>query len=145
MAIKFWVVVTSRDHALDGVKGGIIQVNHGKCGPLKQLSAGDKVLFYAGKKVYGQKELSQSFVALAAVTDEDIFQTDVLENFKPYRRKAEYMQFNEISIRPLIDGLEFISNKEKWGFYLRAGFLEINQHDFELITSHMYVKNGQRT
>lgn len=142
MPTKFWVVVTSHDHALNGAKDGIIQVNHGKNGPLKPLSAGDKVLFYAGKKVYGQKELSQSFVALAAVTDENIFQTDILENFKPYRRKADYVQVNEIPIRPLIDELEFISNKLKWGFYLRTGFLEINQHDFELITSHMYVKNG---
>jgi predicted RNA-binding protein len=137
--MKFWVVVTSRDHALEGAKEGIIQVNHGKNGPLKRLSPGDKILLYAGKRVYGQKELSQSFVALAAVTDESIFRCEVSENFKPYRRKARYIQVKESEIRPLIDKLEFIKNKEKWGFCFRTGFFEINKHDFDLISSHMYI------
>jgi hypothetical protein len=90
MAIKFWVVVTSRDHALDGAKAGVVQVNHGKEHPLKRMSAGDKILFYASKKTYGQKELSQRFVALAILADDTIFQYSVSEDFKPYRRKADY-------------------------------------------------------
>ena len=65
MATKFWVVATSRDHALDGAREGIVQVNHGKDGLLKSMSAGDKIVFYAGKMIYGQKELCQRFVALA--------------------------------------------------------------------------------
>ena len=114
--IKFWVVVTSRDHALDGATAGVVQVNHGNNGPLKRMSAGDKILFYAGKKIYGQKELCQRFVALAILVDDEIFQYEVSADFKPYRRKAEYAKVKEAEIRPLIDGLEFIKNKKKWGF-----------------------------
>ena len=131
-------MVTSRDHALDGATAGVVQVNHGKNGPLKRMSAGDKILFYAGKKIYGQKELCQRFVALAILVDDAIFQYEVSADFKPYRRKAEYTKVKEAEIRPLIDGLEFIKNKKKWGYIFRTGFFEINEHDFDLIESHMH-------
>jgi hypothetical protein len=75
-----------------GASAGVVQVNHGKNGPLKRMSAGDKILFYAGKQLYGQKELCQCFVALAILADDTIFQYEVSANFKPYRRKAEYME-----------------------------------------------------
>ena len=138
MTTKFWVVVTSRDHALDGANESVVQVNHGKHGPLKRMSAGDKVLFYAGKAVYGQKELCQRFVALAILADDHIFQYEVSANFKPYRRNAVYRNVKEADIRPLINSLAFIKDKEKWGYIFRTGFFEINTHDFDLIESHMH-------
>lgn len=138
MATKCWVVVTSRDHALDGAAEGVVQVNHGKNGPLKRMSAGDKILYYAGKAVYGQKELCQRFVALATLADDTIFQYEVTATFKPYRRKAAYENVQEVDIRPLINSLEFIKDKEKWGYIFRTGFFEINKHDFDLIESHMH-------
>ncbi|WP_462267102.1 EVE domain-containing protein [Mucilaginibacter sp.] len=138
MATKFWVVVTSRDHALDGAAAGVVQVNHGKDGPLKRMSAGDKILFYAAKEVYGQKELCQRFVALAILADDTIFQYEAAANFKPYRRKAAYREVKEAEIRPLIDRLEFIKNKDKWGYIFRTGYFEINAHDFDLIESQMH-------
>jgi predicted RNA-binding protein len=137
MAIKFWVVVTSRDHALDGEKDGVVQVNHGKNAPLRRMSAGDKVVYYASKSIYKEKELCQRFVALATLSDDHIFQYDFSENFKPYRRKAVYQEVKETEIRPLIDRLNFIENKEKWGYIFRTGYFEINKQDFDLIESHM--------
>lgn len=142
MATKFWVVVTSRDHALDGAEVSVVQVNHGKNGPLKRMAAGDKILFYASKTIYGQKELCQHFVALATLADDTIFQYEVSATFKPFRRKAAYEQIKEADIRPLIDRLEFIKDKEKWGYIFRTGFFEINQHDFNLIESKMHEQNG---
>lgn len=138
MATRFWVVVTSRDHVLDGEKAGIVQVNHGKNVPLKRMAAGDKVLYYASKMVIGQKDLCQRFVALATLPDDEIFQHEMTSTFKPYRRKALYEKINEAEIRPLIDGLEFIKVKEKWGYIFRTGFFEINKHDFDFITSQMH-------
>jgi predicted RNA-binding protein len=40
-------------------------------------------------------------------------------------------------ILPLIDDLHFIRNKQSWGYSFRFGFFEINQHDFDLISSQM--------
>lgn len=139
MATKYWVVVTSRDHALDGAKAGVVQVNHGKEAPLKRMAAGDVVLYYAGKMIYGQDEVCQRFVAMAVLDDDTIFQYDFTPTFKPYRRKATYRQIREVEIRPLIERLSFIQNKDKWGYIFRTGFFEINQSDFELIESHMHA------
>jgi predicted RNA-binding protein len=139
MAKKFWVVVTSRDHALDGKSSGVVQVNHGKEAPLKRMSAGDKILYYAAKAIYGQKDLCQRFVALATLTDDNIFQHEVTKTFHPFRRKASYEEINETEIRPLIDNLTFIKDKEKWGYIFRTGYFEINKQDFDLIASNMHI------
>ncbi|RZK52785.1 MAG: EVE domain-containing protein, partial [Pedobacter sp.] len=42
-----------------------------------------------------------------------------------------------LSIIPLIDDLNFIQNKKSWGYPFRFGFFEINQHDFDLISTQM--------
>ena len=137
MAGRYWVVVTSRDHALDGAALGIIQVNHGKEGPLKRMSEGDQVLIYAPKLIYKNKEPHQRFVALAELTDEVIFQVEVLPGFSPFRRKANYREIKEVAIGPLIPELEFIKNKKSWGYSFRFGFFEIGEQDFNLISNSM--------
>jgi len=137
MAGRYWVVVTSRDHALNGAELGIMQVNHGKEGPLKRMSEGDRVLIYAPKLIYKNKESYQRFVALAEIVDEVIFQVEVFPDFRPFRRKAKYLDINEVAIEPLIPKLDFIKNKKSWGYSFRFGFFEIGVQDFNLISSSM--------
>lgn len=43
----------------------------------------------------------------------------------------------EVPIRPLIDDLEFISNKRHWGAAFRFGLREIPETDFQLIAIRM--------
>lgn len=138
---KYWVVVASRDHALNGAKDGIVQANHGKFAPLKWMSAGDQVLIYAPKLVYKGNKTYQQFVALAKITDDNIYQTEVLPGFKPFRRQADYSNINEVEIKPLIGQLDFIKNKKSWGYPFRFGCFEINGHDFNLIRTYMLKTN----
>jgi hypothetical protein len=137
MRPKYWVVVTSRNHALLGAQAGIAQVNHGKQAPLKRMTAGDQVLVYAPKQVYRGNEPCQRFVALASLPDNAIYQTEVSPGFKPFRRKAHYQEVDEAEIKNILRDLEFIKNKKNWGYSFRFGCFEINQHDFELIRSCM--------
>jgi hypothetical protein len=58
-------------------------------------------------------------------------------DFVPFRRNIKFYNCAQISILPLIEQLDFITNKSKWGFPFRTGFFEINAHDFDLITSQM--------
>lgn len=134
---KYWVVVASLDHALNGAKAGIIQANHGKSAPLKRMSGGDQVLLYAPKLIYGGSEPYQRFVALAKITDENTYQTEVSSDFKSFRRKAHYSNIKEVEIKPIIGQLEFIKNKKSWGYSFRFGCFEINEHDFNLIQAYM--------
>ncbi len=44
---NYWIAVACREHVLRAVKGGFIQVCHGKQGPLKKMQEGDWILYYS--------------------------------------------------------------------------------------------------
>lgn len=138
-----WVVVASRDHALHGVEKGIVQTNQGKPGPLRRMQPGDGVVIYAPKLIYGQTEPYQRFVALGEVGDGPMFQADVSPDFQPFRRKASYQSVTETPIQPLLEELNFIKNKARWGYSFRFGCFQIPAADFALIRSAM-THNGHK-
>ncbi len=83
----------------------------------------------------------QKFTAIAKATDNEIYQVKMFENFEPFRRKVKFLECQETEIRPLINDLEFISNKQKWGYPFRYGLLEISKNDFKLIATKMLLKD----
>jgi len=85
----------------------------------------------------GKAEKCQEFTALGEVVDNDIYTFQVSEDFCPSRRKIEFLQTHDVSILPLISNLDFIQNKQSWGYPFRFGFFEIMKHDFDLIAQHM--------
>ncbi|MEY2856369.1 MAG: hypothetical protein RLZZ74_678 [Cyanobacteriota bacterium] len=131
--MKYWINTVSQDHVMVGKKGGFVQAGHGRQTPLKKLQPGDYMIFYSPKSSLENGKPVQAFTAVARIKDHDVYQAIVNKNFQPYRRNAEYENCQEVPIRPLIEKLEFITNKKHWGFRFRLGLFEINQHDFELI------------
>ncbi len=129
------------------------------------MSKGDGVVFYSAKENYvpkgtiasGPVDKCQKFTAIGRVVDDEIFQVKVNDNFKPFRRKVHFLggerdgkeegqeegEFEgapreaSTSILPLIDNLEFITDKTRWGSNLRFGFLKISEGDWELIRDKM--------
>lgn len=79
----------------------------------------------------------REFTALGKVSDDEIYPFRVTEDFCPSRRNIEYLPGKDISILPLINGLDFIRNKKSWGYPFRFGLFEISRHDFDLIASQM--------
>lgn len=138
-----WLIVASRDHVFAGKKEGIVQASHGKSTSLEKMNIGDWIVFYSPKKIYGDTEPYQKFVAIARVTGKEVFQVSLSDTFKPYRRQAEYLDdIYEIDIRPLISDMFFINDKFHWGVSLRSGFRSISREDFMLICKSMRKKNG---
>ncbi|GAB4014887.1 EVE domain-containing protein [Spirosoma migulaei] len=137
---QYWIVVASKDHVLRGVSGGFMQANHGKQAPLKRMKPGDWVIFYSPKQVLEGDQKCQAFTAIGQLIDDTIYQVTVSENFSPFRRKVTFHASSDVSILPLIDELDFISNKKSWGYPFRIGFFEIDKHDFELISNGMLNK-----
>ena len=135
--VKYWIIVASKDHVENGVGQGIAQACHGKVTPLKRMKKGDLVIYYSSKQTFGKPEKCQEFTALGKVSDDEIYQQQVSEDFCPSRRNIEFLQCKDTSILPLIDDLQFIQNKKRWGYPFRFGILEINEHDFDLISSQM--------
>ncbi len=137
---KYWIAVASKDHIQRGVKGGFMQAGHGKLAPLKRMKADDWVIFYSPKETLEGDQKCQAFTAIGQAIDEEIYQFTVSEDFIPYRRNVKFIPSHEVSILPLIDGLDFIKNKKSWGFPFRMGFFEIDENDFRRISKEMLKK-----
>ncbi len=136
---KYWVIVASKDHVKEGIKGGFAQACHGKSAPLKKMRKGDYVIYYSSKLSFGKNEKCQQFTAIGIVENDTIYSVEMYPGFTPFRIDISFLDSKDISILPLINDLEFIKNKQRWGYPFRYGMLEINQHDFELISSEMIV------
>jgi predicted RNA-binding protein len=139
---KYWIATISKEHAQRAINGGFIQVCHGKEGPLKRMQKEDYILIYSSKITMEGNEKCQCFTALAKVIGDEVYAFQMTENFVPFRRNIQFMKANEVSILPLIENLEFIPNKKSWGYPFRYGFFEINENDFNFITSKMISKTN---
>jgi predicted RNA-binding protein len=135
--MKFWLNTISKDHVLRGVEGGFTQANHGSPRNIKRMSKGDYIVFYSPKTKYQDGEPLQMFTAIGQITDDEPYQVVMSENFMPFRRKVKFYPCTELPIRPVIDDLEFITNKKNWGYKFHMGFFQINEHDFKLIAEQM--------
>jgi hypothetical protein len=138
--VKYWIAAISKEHTERGVKGSFIQVCHGKQVPLNRMRKGDFLLVYSSKLSMEGSEKCKAFTAFGKVSDDEVYSFQMTESFKPFRRNIEFFECEETSILPLIDDLEFISNKKCWGYPFRFGFFEVMEKDFDLITSKM-LKN----
>lgn len=139
MSRRYWIIVASRDHVQAGVSGGFAQACHGKAGPLKRMHAGDGVIYYSSKAVFGTNEKCQHFTAIGEVMDEVVWQADMGAGFLPFRRNIRFFPGQEVSILPLIPTLSFISDKQRWGGVFRFGMVQIPQADYQRIAVAMRV------
>ena len=131
--MTYWINTISKDHVMIGKESEFVQAGHGKKKSLEKLQPGDYTIFYSPKTSLENGKPVRAFTAIAKIKEGDIYRVVIDDNFQPYRRDAEYENCQEIPIKPLIEQLEFITNKKHWGFRFRFGLFEINQHDFELI------------
>jgi len=139
---KYWIAVASKNHVANGVKGGFAQVCHGKAAPLRRLKIGDGIIYYSPKLEFGADAACQEFTAIGKVVGEEVYQYDMGGGFVPYRRDIKYHSANSVSIKPLIPKLNFITDKQKWGYKFRFGLFEVPAEDFKLIEDNMLAKPG---
>ena len=130
-----WINTISAQHVARGVAGGFTQAYHGKADRLRRLTRGDWIAFYSPKTDYPDGEPLRMFTALGQVVDDAPYQVEVSPDFQPFRRRVEFVDCTPVPIRPLIEHLEFIEDKQHWGFRFRFGLFRVNTHDFELIRS----------
>jgi predicted RNA-binding protein len=120
-----------------GIKQGIAQAGHWRKDFISKPSKGDWIVYYSSKDVFKDGKVYQKFTAIGKITDDEPYQPDTREKFKPYRRNVDYKPCKEAEIRLLIENLSFIKNKKRWGFYLISGFREISKDDFGIIKHTM--------
>jgi hypothetical protein len=138
--VKNWIAVASADHARrgrDNVPRGFMQVAHGKAAPLRRVQAGDRVAYYAPAATMGGKDRLQSFVSIGIVAAGDVYAFDMGGGFVPWRRDVDYVPSSEAPILPLLDHLEFVEDRQHWGYKFRFGLFEVSDHDMRLIADAM--------
>jgi hypothetical protein len=137
---RHWLAVAAADHARRGKALGIMQVCHGKGGPLRRIRAGDGVVYYSPTLSFGGKDRIQAFTAIGMAENDHTYQVDMGDGFRPFRRDVNYVEANEASILPLLDRLELTRGKRNWGYSFRFGLVEIAKGDFEAIAAAMAAK-----
>ncbi|WP_374349020.1 EVE domain-containing protein [Chitinimonas sp.] len=135
--MRYWIGVVSREHVMRGVDGGFCQVCHGKQAPLKRMAPGDWMIYYSPNEKMGESGGCQRFTAIGMVEEGNAYPFQMSPEFVPYRRDIAWRPCREVAIRPLIERLGFIRDKQRWGYAFRFGHLEISREDFELIASAM--------
>ena len=135
--MKHWLGIVCREHVERGRRLGIAQLGHGKRAPLERLSPGDWLIYYSPRTSLHGGEPLQAFTALGRVADDELYQVEMEPGFVPWRRNVEFVECVHTPIRPLIDQLTFIKNKQRWGYVFRFGLFEIPERDFELIRRAM--------
>jgi hypothetical protein len=138
--VKYWVDTISREHVLRGVEGGFTQANHGRAEGLRRLGRGDGIVFYSPRTSYPDGEPLQRFTAIGRVDDDEPYQAEMTPTFHPWRRRVEFRPCRETPIQELLDGLEFVPDKRRWGFPFRRGLFEIGAADFGRIAAAMGVE-----
>ena len=134
---NYWIGVVSRAHVQLGVKGGFIQLNHGKKAPLQKFRAGDGLIMYSPRTSFPDGEPLQAFTAIGTITSGEIYQVEMSPDFKPFRIDVKFLKCRETPIKPLIESLSFIKSKMHWGAAFRFGQVKVPGEDFALIAQAM--------
>jgi EVE domain len=137
---RYWIGVASRDHVLKGVEGGFCQLCHGRRSPLKRLNPGDWIVYYSPRTTMNGGDTVQAFTAIGQILAGDPYAFDMGNGFVPDRRDIEFIPAQETPIRPMLEALSFIKNKQSWGYIFRFGLIEIPEPDFRQITIAMQAE-----
>ena len=135
----YWINTVSLNHAQTGVAGDFTQADHGKRTRLSQLAQGDLIVFYSPRTELRGGDPLQAFTAIGRIADEAPYQVEMRPDFHPWRRRVEFFASQPAPIRPLIDVLNFITNKQQWGYPFRRGLFAIERADFEHIAAAMHA------
>ena len=137
-----WIAVACADHARRGrdawqAPQGYMQVCHGKLGPIRRVQPGDRVAYYAPTFTMGGGDSCQRFVSIGVVRSGAPYAFDMGAGFVPYRRDVDYLAAQETPIQPLLDALEFVEDRRRWGYKFRFGLFDVSDHDMQLIARAM--------
>jgi len=139
-ARKNWIAVACAAHARRGSAEpcqGYMQVCHGKSAPLRRVAPGDRVVYYSPTITMGGKDKLQAFVSIGLVEQGEVYPFDMGAGFVPFRRDVAYVPALEVPIAPLLDSLEFVEDRSRWGYKFRFGLFAVSDADMLRIARAM--------
>jgi len=111
---RYWIGVVAQDHVEAAVAHGFVQLNYGKAAPLARMQPGDGLAVYSPRATFPDGAPLRAFTAIGRVGDGPIFEVATDEPAVICRRSAAWLDATPAPIKPLLDELSFIRNKEHW-------------------------------
>lgn len=144
-ARKNWIAVACAAHARLGCAEpgqGYMQVCHGKSAPLRRVAPGDRVVYYSPTVTIGGTDKLQAFVSIGLVNPGEVYPCDMGGGFVPFRRDVAYVPAREAPIAPLLDSLEFVEDRSRWGYKFRFGLFAVSDADMLRIAQSMQADSS---
>ncbi len=113
---------------------GVVAFGHGKESLVRTLNPGDTVIYYAPREEPGGDPV-QCFVSMATVTGDAPFVVEFYMGSEGWVREARYDLWGAAPVRPMLEDLSFVKNKQSWGMTFRGGKFEIPAADHDLIVA----------
>lgn len=129
MTARNWISTVSCEHILIGVSGGFAKMNHGKLAPLKRLSPGDNLIYYAPKTAYPDGAPLKAFTAVGTVRQTPPYQDEMRFGGQGYRLDIDWMPARETPIVSLTDRPEFTRGNR--GMLAGCGSFDISDAEFQ--------------
>lgn len=107
-----------------------------------RIETGDRFLFYLGSKQGGGQfvghGLASSGVEPLTTADKVFLDSWGIRIFSS-RLSFEFVRplQSGVSIKPLVEDLEFIKDKRNYGLHLRLGVIKVNEKDFNFVLSQV--------
>ena len=138
---RYWIGVASKNHVMNGVRGGFAQLGHGKKAALEKMKPGDWIAYYSPRTALDGGDPVQAFTAIGRIAPGAVYIGNMGPDFKPFRRDVAFQDSaQDAPIKPLLEHLSFITDVKRWGYPLHRGHLEMTREDFELIASGMSLE-----
>lgn len=138
-----WLAIASANHVERGLADGFMQVCHGKGGPLRRMTPGDRVIYYSPTRIFGVRDGYMHFTASGSVTSAKPYQADMGGGFHPFRHDVAWDEASAFPIRPLLDELELTRGKSNWAYPFRFGLLPLAETDADRIRDAMGARQGE--
>lgn len=130
--MAFFVGVVHRKQVMMARERGIVAFSHGREAAVRNIAAGDRVVYYAPKSDRDGTPV-QAFVAHATVTGDAPYETTWVTGQTGWVRDAAFDDVTEVPIRPLLPALDFVPDGPNWGVRFRNGKFEIGAEDYQRI------------
>ena len=134
---RYWIGVVSQEEVAAAVAHGFVQLSYGKPGPLARMQPGDGLALYSPRTAHPAGAPLQAFTAIGRIAPGGIYEAEAAVAAPIFRRGAAYLDATPAPIRPLLERLSFIRNKEHWGAAFRFGVVRVPREDFATIAAAM--------
>jgi len=134
---QYWIAVVAQDRAERARDGGYAELTYGRAGILELLHPGDGYITYSPRATDGKGAPVQAFTTLGYVRTGMLYRTSQEDGGAAFRLPVDYLPAPAAPIKPLLDVLGFIRNRQHWGAAFRFGALRITAEDFGRIAAAM--------